>query len=98
MTIDGTNPSAPIKLRIFIANVRPKIEWTIAKKSGAAKNMAIWRKRARLIILSSAPKRLNIIYFSRLSDDSDNYLSAKIAALEMRKMIPRYKPRKTAIA
>ena len=52
------------------------------------KNINICLNNALLIIFSSTPIFLSILNFSTLSLDSDNSLSARIAAQEIKNKIP----------
>ena len=61
----------------------------MATKSGNIKNIPICLNNALLIISSSTPILLSILNFSTLSLDSDNSLRAKIAAQEIKKVIPK---------
>ena len=63
----------------------------MASNKGIAKKMAICLKRAFLIIFSSAPNFLIILNLSLLSLLSDNSFKAKMAALDIKKIIPKYK-------
>ena len=65
----------------------------LAKISGNMKNIPICLNKALLIIASSTPILLNILNFSTLSLDSDNSFRARIAAHDIKNMIPRYKPK-----
>ena len=69
----------------------------IAKIRGIIKNIPICLNKALLISFSSQPSFLSILNLFLLSLDSDNSFNAKIAALDIKKIIPRYKPIKVAI-
>ena len=69
-----------------------------ALASGNIKNIPICLNRALFRSFSSTPIFLNILYFSVLSLDSDNSLRASIAAQDIKKIIPRYNPKKVTMA
>ena len=75
----------------MLINLIPNTECISARISGNAKNIPICLKSAISIILSSTPSFLNIPYRSLLSALSDNSLNARIAALLIRNIIPKYK-------
>lgn len=68
----------------------PNIECIIARTSGNMKNIAICLNKVLLIICSSQPIFLKIIYLCLLSELSVSCLSAKMAQLTIRKITPKY--------
>ena len=96
--IDGSIPSLPKAESIMFAHLIPNIEWTIASNSGTKKKIPICLNSERLINFSSAPILRKIVYLSLLSELSANSFNAKIAAEDIRKIIPKYKPIKVTIA
>ena len=70
----------------------------MAISKGNTKNIPICLSSALLIILSSAPSFLSIIYLSLLSLDSDNSFNAITAVELIMNIIPRYNPRKVTNA
>ena len=74
------------------------MEWIIANNNGNKKNTPIWLNKALFIIFSSVPIFLNILNLSLLSVLSDNSFKASMAALDIKKIIPRYSPTKVTIA
>ena len=64
----------------------------IAIISGKIKNIAICLNRALFNCLSVAPILLSIVYLVILSALSDSSFNASKAALEIKKMIPKYNP------
>lgn len=67
----------------------PKMEWMMASSNGNKKNIAIVLNKAPLIIRSSVPSLRNIWYLTLLSLLSDNSRSARMAAQEIKNIIPR---------
>ena len=82
----------PIVSSIIRQNLIPKIVWTTANDNGNKKKISVCLKIALLIVFSSVPIFLRILYFSLSSKLSDNSFKAKIADDAIRKIIPRYKP------
>ena len=89
MIIDGKSFSFPNVFKIIFENLIPNMEWIMAKSNGNIKNMAICLNRALFSIFSSVPNFLSILNLSLLSLDSDNSFNASIAALDIKKIIPR---------
>ena len=74
---------------IVIANCIPNIECIIARTSGTPKNIPICLNNALLIIFSSQPIFLKIVYLCLLSELSVNCFKAKIAELAIKNIIPK---------
>ena len=70
----------------------------MAITKGTKKNIAICLNKALLINFSSVPIFLNILNLSLFSVASLNSFKASIAALLIKKIIPRYKPIKVTKA
>ena len=87
--IEARSPSEPNDSIILEANIMPKMEWTMPISNGAIKKIAIWTKSALFNILLLAPRRRKAAYFSILSEDSESCLRARIAAEEIKKIVPR---------
>ena len=96
--IDVSIPDLPNADSIRFAHFIPNIEWIIASSSGARKKIPICFNNDLFIIFSSAPIFLKILYLSLLSDESDNSFKAKIAADDIKKIIPKYNPINVTIA
>ena len=62
------------------------------------KKIPICLNRVLLIIFSSTPIFLNILNFSALSLDSDNSFKAKMAAHDIKNIMPKYKPKNVTMA
>ena len=72
------------------ANWIPNIECIIARTSGNIKNITICLNKVLLIICSSQPIFLKIIYLCLLSEFSVSCLSTKMEQLTIRKITPKY--------
>ena len=87
--IDGNKPLVPKDSKINVQNFIPNIAWIIASNNGVIKNIAISLNKALLIIFSSVPRLRRILKRFLLSLLSLNSFKAKMAALDIRKIMPR---------
>ena len=87
---EGNNSSGDASTA-SIANINliPKIECIIAKASGIIKKIQICLNNALLIIFSSQPIFLKMVYLCLLSELSVSCFKAKIAELAIKNTIPK---------